>query len=203
MNSTTAKIMKHINSRPIGEPFSSLECMEMGSRAAVDQALSRMTKAGHLSRVARGVYVRPKISAHVGEVPPEAFKVAETIAKQMGNRIQVSGAEAARRMGLSTQVPTRSVFYTNGPSRKVTLGKMTIILKKVSPRKLALAGRPAGLALTALWYLGKEAVTSETIMQIKAKIPQSEFEVLCSSQRFMPGWMHDVFIKFKREAYHG
>ncbi|NLN94534.1 MAG: type IV toxin-antitoxin system AbiEi family antitoxin domain-containing protein [Candidatus Hydrogenedens sp.] len=202
MKSTTAKIMEHINSLPLGEPFTLQEFVGMGSRAAVDQALSRMTKAGHLSRVARGVYVRPKISPHVGEVPPEAFSVAKVIARKTGSQIQVSGAEAARRMGFTTQVPTRSVFYTNGPSRRIALGNVEIILKKISRQKLALAGRPAGIALTALWYLGKDAVTTESIKQIKSKLPQNEFDLLCSSLRFMPGWMHDAFIKFKREQCH-
>lgn len=203
MRSIAAQIMKQVNTRPPGEPFSTHEFMGLGNRAAIDQAFSRMTRAGHISRITRGVYVRPKISAYVGEVPPEAYKVAQTIAKQTGSQVQVSGAEAARRLGLSTQVPTTSIFYTNGPSRKVAFGNTTIFLKKVSPRKMALAGRPAGLALTALWYLGKETVTSETIRKIQSQLSKKEFEALSTSLGFMPGWMHDAFIKFRKDESHG
>lgn len=202
MTNTTEKIRAYIETLPLGQPVTSQEFMEFGSRAAVDQALTRLVKAGVLSRVTRGIYVRPKISHYVGEVPPEPIKVAEAIAAETGSLIQIHGAEAARRMGLSTQVPTRPIFYTNGPSRRFNLGQMQVLLKHVCPRKLALSGSPAGIALTALWYLGKTAVTLETIEQIGSKLPQSEFKVLCSSTRSMPGWMHDVFVKFKATARH-
>ncbi|HPO11929.1 MAG TPA: DUF6088 family protein [Candidatus Hydrogenedentes bacterium] len=202
MTNTIKKIREYIEALPLGQPVTSQEFMEFGSRAAIDQALARLVKAGTLSRVTRGVYIRPKKSPYAGEVPPEPIKVAEAIAAETGSVIQIHGAEAARRMGLSTQVPTRPIFYTSGSSRRFNLGQMQVLLKHVCPRKLALYGRPAGIALTALWYLGKTVVTVETIEHIGSKLPRSEFEVLCSSTRSMPGWMHDVFVKFKATARH-
>lgn len=202
MMNTTERIREYIADLPLGQPVTSQEFMEFGSRAAVDQALTRLVKTGGLSRVARGVYLRPKRNPYVGEVPPEPFKVAETIAAETGSVIQIHGAEAVRRMGLSTQVPTRPIFYTSGPSRRFNLGQIQVLLKHVCPRKLALSGSPAGIALTALWYLGKTAVTLDTIVQIRSKLSESEFEALCSSTRSMPGWMHDVFVKFKAMPCH-
>jgi len=199
MTRTTERIRAHIETLPLGQPITSQEFMEFGGRAAVDQALTRLVKTGGLSRVARGVYVRPKRSPYVGEVPPEPIKVAEAIAAETGSVIQVHGAEAARRMGLSTQVPTRPVFYTSGPSRRFNLGQIQVVLKHVCPRKLVLSGRPAGIALTALWYLGKAAVTLEIIERIRMRLPHEEFEVLRASTRSMPGWMHDVFVRFEKE----
>jgi hypothetical protein len=105
-------------------------------------------------------------------------------------------------MGLSTQVPSQPVFYTSGPSRRVQLGRMEVTLKHVSPRKLAMAERPAGIALTALWYLGKRLVTLETIERIRTRLPHEEFEALQSATRVMPGWMHDVFIQFEENQQH-
>lgn len=198
MTNTTEKIRARIETLPLGQPVTSQEFMEFGSRAAVDQALTRLVKTGGLSRVARGVYIRPKRSPYVGEVPPEPIKVAEAIAAETGSLIQIHGAEAARRMGLSTQVPTRPIFYTSGPSRRFTLGQIQVLLKHVCPRKLALSGRPAGIALTALLYLGKAAVTLETIERIRMRLPSEEFEALRSTTRSMPGWMHDVFIEYER-----
>ena len=191
------KIRKRAEALPLGQPVTSKEFMECGSRAAVDQSLSRLTKAGILSRVARGVYVRPSRNVYVGEVPPEPIKVAEAIAAQTGNVVQVHGAEAARRMGLSSQVPARPIFYTSGPCRRFHLGRMEVLLQHVSQRKLALAGRPAGVAFTALWYLGKAVVKTETIEQIRSRLPPEEFEALRSEVRSMPGWMHDAFVRHR------
>lgn len=195
--SVSEQILRKAERLPLGQPVTFKEFMGFGSRAAVDQALSRLVRAGVLSRPARGIYVRPKRSPYVGEVPPEPVKVAEALVAETGNTIQVHGAEAARRMGLSTQVPSRPVFYTSGPSRRVRLGQLEVSLKHVTPRKLAMAERPAGIALTALWYLGKRLVTQETIERIRAHLPYEEFEALRSSTRIMPGWMHDVFVRFE------
>lgn len=198
----TETIKSEVARMPEGQPATSKAFMAFGSRASVDQALSRLVKAGILSRPARGVYVRPKHSAYVGAVPPEPVQIAEAIASESGYQIQVHGAEAVRRLGLSTQVPTKPVFYTSGPSRRFRLGATVVSLKHVSPRKLALAGRPAGLALTALWYLGKEKVKMETIKQIHSKLGREEFEALCGEVSAMPGWMHDAILEYIGRLQH-
>lgn len=200
--STMEKIKSEVERLPEGQPFTARAFMSFGSRASVDQVLSRMVKSGVLSRPARGVYVRPKHSPYVGAVPPEPIRIAELLAAETGDRIQVHGAEAVRRLGLSTQVQTKPIFYTSGPSRRFRLETMMVSMKHVSPRKIALAGRPAGLALTALWYLGKGQVTIETIEHIHSVLGPEEFEVLCAETPAMPGWMHAVILKYSGQPQH-
>ena len=198
---TTEKIRERIEQLKLGQAVTIQEFLGYGSRAAVDQALSRFVKRGLLSRPTRGVYLRPKTNPYVGEVPPEPFAIAREIVDKQGEVVQVHGAEAARRLGFSTQVPTKPVFITSGPSRRFRIGKLEVTLKHTSRRKLALAGSPAGLALTALWYLGKKAVTSATIERIRSKLTRPEFESLRSEISAMPGWMHDAFIEYEKSHY--
>jgi hypothetical protein len=203
MNVTTKAaelIRQRIEGMPVGEPFTPTAFLECGTRASVDQTLSRLVKAGTIERVTRGVFVRPEISRFVGKVMPEPIKVAETIAKATGSIVQVHGAEAARRLELTTQVPTQSVFSTSGPSRRIRVGKMEIRLQHVSRRKLALAGRPAGLALAAMWYLGKTEVTPSLIEKIRRKLSSSEFDALKSVTSAMPAWMSDAIFRQERSA---
>lgn len=197
---TTEPIRKRIEQIPRGEPFTPATFLELGTRAAVDQALSRLAKTGVISRLTRGVFVRPEENRFVGRVLPEPAKVAETIASARGGRIQVHGAEAARRFGLSTQVPTQAIFLTTGPTKRFHVGKLPVTLKHASPRKLVLANRPAGVALSALWYLGKEQVTPETIETIRSKLPPKEFEALKAAKASMPAWMADVFHGYEQRA---
>src|SRR5580704_9668342 len=144
---TVEAIRSHIKRIAAGEPFTSTQFVGTGRRAAVDQALSRFVKRGEIIRVTRGVFVRPKKNRYVGEVMPGPSKVAQAVASAHGEMIQVQGAEAARLMGLTTQMPLQSVFYTSGPNRRLKIGKLQLVLKHVTPRKLALSGRPSGLAL--------------------------------------------------------
>ncbi len=204
MNKTTntAKLIRQrIEQMPIGEPFTPAAFLECGTRASIDQTLSRLVKAGSITRVTRGVYVRPEISRFVGKVSPSPLKVAEMVAKTTGAIVQVHGAEAARRLKLTTQVPTQSVFATSGPSKRIRVGNMEIRLQHVCQRKLALAGRPAGLALAAMWYLGKKEVTPALIEKIRRQLGSGEFEALKSSHS-MPAWMSDALFRSERAAVH-
>jgi hypothetical protein len=193
---TNQAIRKRIMNAPRGEPFATIKFLGSGKRAAVDQAISRLVKAGEITRIARGIFVRPEKNKYLGTVMPDPIKVAKLVAQNTGSTIQVHGAEAAYRLSLTTQIPTQLVFYTSGSSRHFQLGNLSITLKHISPRKLLLAGRPAGLAFTALWYLGKQQVTIKTIEAIQKKLSILEFEALQSIISSMPGWMADVFIEF-------
>ena len=200
---TADLIRARIEAMPLGEPFTPMTFLACGTRAAVDQTLSRLVRAGVIERVSRGVFVRPEQSSFVGKVMPEPLKVAETVAKTTGAVVQIHGAEAARRLGLTTQVPTQPVFVTSGASKRIRVGKMEIRLQHVCSRKLALAGRPAGLALAAMWYLGKKEVTPAIVEQIRRRLGASEFEVLRSAVSAMPAWMSDALFRNGRMDAHG
>ena len=197
---TAELIRQHIEGMPVGEPFTPTAFLACGTRASVDQTLSRLVKAGAIKRVTRGLFVRPEVSRFVGQVMPEPLKVAETIARTTGSIVQVHGAEAARRLELTTQVPTQSVFSTSGPSKRIRVGKMEIRLQHVCQRKLTLAGRPAGLALAAMWYLGKAEVTPSLIEKIRRKLSGDEFKALASATSAMPAWMSEAFLQHRRAA---
>ena len=72
-----------------------------GTRAAVDHALSRLTRSGLINRLARGVFVRPRVSRYVGPVLPGPEAVARAVASRTGAKVQVSGAECLDGRGLS------------------------------------------------------------------------------------------------------
>lgn len=199
---TAELIRQHIEVMPLGEPFTPTAFLKLGTRASVDQTLSRLVKAGAIERVTRGVFVRPEVSRFLGKASPSPLKLAETVAKSTGAVVQVHGAEAARRLELTTQVPTQSVFVTSGPSKRIRVGKMEIRFQHICQRKLALAGRPAGLALAAMWYLGKNEVTPAVVEKIRHKLGSNEFEVLKSATSSMPAWMSDAIFQHERMLAH-
>jgi len=200
---TVESIRNRINEIGIGEPFTSAQFNALGTRASIDQTLSRLVKQREIARISRGVFVRPKRSRYVGEVMPEPSKVAQAIATAHGETIQVHGAEAARLLGLTTQMPLKAVFYTSGPSRELKLGNLPLILKHVARRKLALSGRPSGLALSALWYLGKKQVSTSTIKAIREKLTSQAFEEFKAETPSMPAWMANTLHRYEQEATGG
>lgn len=184
---------------PEGEPFTTSELLSLGTRAAVDQALSRMSKTGVLERVVPGIYVRPRSSKYVSKVMPTSEKVARATARATGSVIEVHGAEAAREFGFTTQVPMQPIFVTSGRSRTIEYGASTIVLRHASPKHMLFAGQPAGRAFAALLYLGKSEVTNESIEKIRETLDESEFEQLTSSstRSKMPAWMSNAFHAYE------
>ena len=193
-------IAERIKGLPPGELFTPSALAGLGSRASVDQTLTRLTKVGHIERLGRGLYALPRTSRFGLKAMPSPEDVAKTVAASEGASIEVQGAEAARRFGLSTQVPTQPTFYTTGSSHTVRLGKLQVRLKHVSARKMALAGRPAGQALLALWYLGRKQVTSSTFDRLASALPPEEFKALCSAQTVMPAWMVEALRYYNEKA---
>ena len=123
--------------------------------AGPDKAACQAYAQERVAEPPRALLVRSEMHRFVGKVKPAPIKVAETIAKTTGSLVQVHSAEAAHQFGLTPQTPTQPVFSTSGPSKRIRVGKPEIRLQHVCQRQLALAGRPAGLALAALCYRGK------------------------------------------------
>ena len=65
-------------------------------------------------------------------------------------------------------------------------------------RLLQFAGRPEGLALAALWYIGKSHVTPATVAKIREGLSPDEFANLSSAD--IPGWMASALKASEGEA---
>lgn len=193
------QIKEKILSFENGHIFASRDFLELGNRTAVDKTLSRMVQKGEIERVARGLYFRPIKNRFVGNVPVRAETVMNIISKQNGETIQVHGAEAARMFKLSTQMPTKTVFYTNGSSRKIKIGNKEVHLIHTSnQRKLQYAGTTIGLAISALWYLGQNLVTPSVINTLKTYLSDDEFTKLKNAN--LTHWMHNAIYKAELQA---
>jgi hypothetical protein len=196
--STSKAVTETVLGKPLGEPFTSSELLELGTRAGVDHALSRLSGAGTIERLAPGLFVRPRQSKYVANVATSPEKIVEAIARKSQSLVEVHGAQAAREFGFTTQVSMRPVFVTTGPAREIPYGKSTIVLRHAAPSRMLLAGRPAGRAFSALMYLGRNLVTEETITMIQAKLPTEEFEALYQARASMPSWLNDILYRYER-----
>jgi hypothetical protein len=128
------------------------------------------------------VFYAPVITRFGLKSFPSVHDIVKAIAENEGSIIEVHGGAALNLLGLSTQVPVNIIYYTSGPSHFFYLNdKLPIKMEHIDPFKLRLAGRPAGLALIALYHLGFENVTDETLAIIASKLSSDEFNVLCNA----------------------
>src|SRR5208282_4687141 len=197
--SIDSRILARIHGRGRGSVFVPGEFLDLGSREAVDLALHRLTRKGTIRRLARGVYDFPKEHPVLGSLSPSAEAVARALAGRDHTRLQPAGAYAANALGLSDQVPAKAVFLTDGPSRTVKIGAMTIQLRRTTARYMAAAGRLSGLLIQALRELGKEHLTPERREYLKRTLPADKRRELLKDLRLAPAWMHPIFRELAEE----
>ena len=121
--------------------------------------------------------------------------MARAYARKTGSILQVSGAQAANALGLSTQVPARTTFVTDGATRQLRFGYQVVFLRRAAPRRLVGAGTPWGTALQALGYLGKSGVDTRVIQRLKHTLSADDRRALGRHAGSAPDWMRPVITE--------
>jgi hypothetical protein len=194
------RIIARIRAKGRGQVHVAKDFLDLGGRAAVDQALSRMARDGTLRRLGRGLYDYPKHNARLGiDVMPEADRVAEAIARKRGSQVQRSGAFAANGLGLTTQVPGKDVYLTDSTSAKVPVGKRTLTFKHAAPKGIATRDKVVGPVLQALYFLGKDGISEDVITRLRGMLSAKDKEKLLKQSRYAVGWLADAVHRMALE----
>jgi predicted transcriptional regulator of viral defense system len=189
MESIEQKIHQRINERGQGSVITPADFLDLGSRQAVDLALHRLVKKGTLRRIARGLYDYPRVDSDLGPLAPSIDAVVAAVQGRDHTAIQASGGYAANQLGLSDQVPMKIVFHTDGPERRVALGKRMIVFKHTTPRIMATANRISGQVIQALRHIGKAHVDEMMIARLRQRLSRSEKQQLLQDIRYAPAWV--------------
>jgi hypothetical protein len=187
MEKLTTSILAYAAAQAEGVTISARELLHLGSRAAIDQSLSRLVRSGRLMRAGRGLYVHP-VATRFGERPPSVESVVAALGKSKGETIASHGAVAANALGLTTQVPVRSVYLTSGRSRTLQLGAQTIEMRHAPAWQLAMADRPAGEAVRALAWLGKSKA-NEALQSLQRNLSPDALSDIVRARAQLPTWL--------------
>ncbi len=204
MDAIQNQILNRIDRGDTGQAYTSKDFLDLGGRAAVDQALSRLARGGVLRRLGRGVYHRPHRNARLGiDVPPATDAVAAAFARKTASQLVPTGALAANRLGLSTQVPAKPMYLSDGPARDIRLGGMVIQIKHASPRRLT--ARPMSvMVFQALRYLGRDRVDRQVIDTLRRNLTPDQRSMLLDDARYATSWIADIARQVAQmEPVHG
>ncbi len=175
--------------------FTPAQFLDLGTRAGIDQALSRLSRAGKIRRAGRGLYDIPRTHPWIGTLSPALAGMTTALAARTGLELRPTGAEAANMLGLSEQVPGKTVFLTSGRSRKLMLGDQPIELRKRSSRFMAMSARPMGLIVSAMQSIGKTHLTTERLTELRGKLSDKDQRIILDELPLAPAWMHP-FLRY-------
>ena len=196
----TSKIRKRIIGKGRGAIFAPSDFLDIGSRASVDQALSRLADQGVIRRLARGLYDYPKKSPRFGYLSPSADDIARAVARKDNQILQPSPAMAANQLGLSTQVPSKPTYMTDGATRTKTIGRQVIQFRNASSKTLVGAGHRTGAVFQALRYVGKGRVDDHVIGKLARALDDKDRVLLSRQSKHVPAWMHPVVQRIVAHA---
>lgn len=148
-----------------------------------------MVKEGVLERLAQGVYLKPKKDPLLGVIYPTTEEIAKQIAQRDKARIAPTGVMALYLLGLTTQVPLKAVYLTDGSQREVKIGNRTIKFKKTVPRSFAIKDGLLHLIVQAFKEVGQNKVTEDFIEKIKPSVLQLEPQVVQKQLKYAPVWI--------------
>ena len=185
------RIMKRIRARGRGKwVCTPKDFLDLGSRAAVDQALSRLERSGGLRRVGRGLYDLPRMSGVLHRPAPVDMDAAlAALARRDGVRIMPDGIVAANQLGLTNAVPAKASYVTDGATRNVRVGERTVRLRHAGPSVMAWAGKPSAPVVQALRWLGPQASSDNRVLAtLKTRLPDAVKKDLVRNSTRLPGW---------------
>ncbi len=187
MRGLQKRIMEHATALPEATPLCPAALLHLGNRAAVDQALSRLARSGHLMRICQGVYMRP-IETRFGVRAPRVAKAIAALSQMWGETIVPCGGAAANCLRLTTQNPVRAVYLTSGSNRRLRFGSSIVELRHAPRWQLAAPHRKAGDVIRALAWLGPEEI-EDGLEAVLPTLSEADREELAAARAVMPLWM--------------
>jgi hypothetical protein len=190
-----ARVLARFRRAKPGTVLATRDLRDLGSDTAVRQALARAVRQGKLRAVSRGLFDLPRRDPELGELAPSIDALVEALRLRDGLRLLPSGAHAANVLGLSTQVPVRLLFLTDGPTRRIRVGRREIVLKRTTPRQMATAGRISGTVIQALRWLGREAIDESVIDTLRRQLAARQRRELVADARHAPAWVAQILYE--------
>lgn len=176
-----------------GWVFSKKDFADIGPRTSIDWALYRLESKGTIRRVIRGIYDYPKVGKlTTSPLGPGIHEVANALARKHGWTIEPSGETALNILGLSTQVPGRYLFYSDGPNRRYMVESLTLEFRRRALKDIRMKLSGSVLLVQALKALGKERVDSEIIAKLRAAINPEERLKIAKDTQYVTDWVHQA-----------
>src|SRR5580658_8266901 len=175
MQTMRDQIVARIERLGAGKAFSAKDFQDIASRGTIDMALG-------------------------GKLSPDIDEAAQAIARRQRWKIVPEGARAANLLGLSTQVPSKIIYLTDGPNNEVQIGRRSIHFKHARPKAIAGLEGKFALVVQALRYLGKESVGTREIETLRSKLSPQEKRRLLKDTRFGVDWIYHVAKKIAEKS---
>jgi hypothetical protein len=189
------KIFESLKSRKKGIVIFISDFLDYGNSESVKKALLRLNEKETIVRLAHGIYLYPKVDKELGVLFPSTEDIALAIARRDKVRIIPTGVQALNKLGLSTQVPMKVVYLTDGGTRNIKVGKRTISFRNTSPKNLFMKGEISSLVIQALKTIGNSKLDDSTLLKIQNILKKEKKENIINDAKLAPAWINKILTQ--------
>lgn len=190
-------IVKDIEKQGRGKIYFLSDFFDLGNYETIKKAFQRIEKQQILLRLARGIYLYPKIDKRLGlgVLYPSVEEVAKEIAQKDKAKIIPAGTYALNRLGFSSQVPANAVFLTDGTPRKINLNNgNSILFKRTTPGNLSYKNYALMLIVSGLKELKKKNIDDRIKNRIKDILINENKDALREDLKLAPLWIQEIIL---------
>ena len=204
LQSIEKNIIERIYGNGRGWVFFQSDFSDFGSPEAIHLALHRLARKSTIRRVIRGFYDYPRYSELLKKpMGPNIHQVARAMARKFGWQIYPGGPVALNLIGLSTQIPSKYLYHSDGPDRKYVIGQTTLAFKHVALKEAGFRHDASGIIVQALKALGEAHITDEVIERVRAWLPVGKRAAVLKDTQRVTGWVYAAIKRICREELDG
>ena len=187
MSTLAPQILDRIE-RDLGGPGAVItpkDFLDLGTRDAVDQVMTRLVRRGTIKRIGRGLYHVPRVNLVLSlNVPASPEAIVAAIARQSGAMVMRSDTDVASELHVSTQVVATPVYFTSGRSKTVKVGNQSFRMRHVSTRRLPHAEPAVTSALQALRIAAAHGADAASLTPIRDSLSASQYRKMLNHARY-------------------
>lgn len=185
-----------------GWAFSRKDFSLQADAGLIDKALSRLAAKGTIRRLMRGLYDYPRFSRLLQQtLGPDMDQVAHALARKHGWNIQITGNAALNVMGISTQVPTRYTYLSDGPSKHYQVLGQQLNFQKARLTHLNLKYPQSVLLVQAIDALGEKGIADKNLqcmadyLREQSGFSPRQLQALAKDTQYVTSWIQRAVQK--------
>lgn len=198
--SIESKIVRRIYRSSVKKVFFASDFTDLGTGKSINKALERLAFAGKLHRVSHGIYIPATDKSSVLVHIPDIEELVLSIATRDKARILPTGSYALYKLGLTTQVPMKIVYYTDSSPRKIKIANYQITFKRASAKRLAMKGRLSTLVIQALREMGKAEASNEMVAKLRDRLRGEDPLLVKHDLALAPEWIKKLLGDERKTA---
>lgn len=202
-NGYSKQIRERIANADEGTVFVGSDFADISDAETIRRILNRLTQAGILRRVLKGVYEKPEYSEMLKEyiaVNPEA--VAKALARNYHWTIAPCGNTALNLLGLSTQVTAVWSYISDGPYKTYEWNSTKLEFKHRTNKEITGLSYMTALVIQALKTLGRTNTTSEVLRALGDRLSAEDKIVMLREASEATDWIYSAIRQIAGEMLH-